>query len=691
MPEREFELYLSVLSRLLRLSPAQKDAIADELRDHLEERFEELVRSGKPRDEAIQQALDEFGDSAGMAGEFTALSRRRIRRIVMRSTLAVSTVAALIGFLLFNEAPLQNGIPGQLSAVAQDDGGTVKGVNEAQTARPEVPAGALLSHDDRIHEQLHSPTSGDFTDSPLSDVMEFLSALHDVPIALDQRDLDDFGISADEPVSIILEPFPAIDLSKAKTPEERIELLAKAKDRALPLHRALTWILKPLDLSWYVDEGVIRVTSVDAAEARMLSRSYYVGPLLRSGVSEQALVEAVEKMTSSSWQTLEGSGGAQALIGDVLSVRQTWQGHRELRALLEALGRRVPWQYVMDSDVQVPLQERLEATVESVEFVDSSLSDVVEFLAEVSATRIRFDYPGLEEEGIDSSEPVSITANKRTLRGILKHILKPIDCQAVVHDGGLIITTNVRAEEALHTVIYDVRDLINGLDQQYRLVRGILSTTNGPWEIVDGSGGAIMLFGEDRLLVRQTDEVHLEIRGLLSAQRQAKALSGDGAVNTKPTERPTGTLPAAQVETRLYRVPSTTAEDLMLSLPELVGEGTWKLEGGKGSRDPKVVGTIRKVEVGPKVVELPGRKADKASGAKAKGAKGDSADKNMAGDSVLIVPESVLVIQQTPAVHQKIDRFLQSLALETRGERLQDTPIGGFGGGIGGGGGGGFF
>ena len=69
MPEREFELYLSVLSRLLRLNPQQKDAIADELRDHLEERFEELVRSGVPRDDAIRQALDEFGDAAGLAVE----------------------------------------------------------------------------------------------------------------------------------------------------------------------------------------------------------------------------------------------------------------------------------------------------------------------------------------------------------------------------------------------------------------------------------------------------------------------------------------------------------------------------------------------------------------------------------------------------------------------------------------------
>jgi hypothetical protein len=37
MSEREFELYLSLLSRFLRLNPNQREEIADELRDHLAE------------------------------------------------------------------------------------------------------------------------------------------------------------------------------------------------------------------------------------------------------------------------------------------------------------------------------------------------------------------------------------------------------------------------------------------------------------------------------------------------------------------------------------------------------------------------------------------------------------------------------------------------------------------------------
>jgi hypothetical protein len=44
MPEQDFELYLSLLSRFLRLKPAQRDEIADELRDHLEERLRSWPR-----------------------------------------------------------------------------------------------------------------------------------------------------------------------------------------------------------------------------------------------------------------------------------------------------------------------------------------------------------------------------------------------------------------------------------------------------------------------------------------------------------------------------------------------------------------------------------------------------------------------------------------------------------------------
>ena len=46
MSEHEFELYLRLLGKFLRLTPGQEADVADELRDHLEARLEELSRGG---------------------------------------------------------------------------------------------------------------------------------------------------------------------------------------------------------------------------------------------------------------------------------------------------------------------------------------------------------------------------------------------------------------------------------------------------------------------------------------------------------------------------------------------------------------------------------------------------------------------------------------------------------------------
>ena len=96
MPEQEFEIYLSLLSRLLRLSAEQKASISDELRDHLEERLAELLQAGVSREEAIKTAMDEFGDVTGLALDLTRVSRTPFRKVVVRSTIAASAVAAAI-------------------------------------------------------------------------------------------------------------------------------------------------------------------------------------------------------------------------------------------------------------------------------------------------------------------------------------------------------------------------------------------------------------------------------------------------------------------------------------------------------------------------------------------------------------------------------------------------------------------
>src|SRR5579872_4773066 len=123
MAEQDFELYLSLLSRFLRLKSAQRQEIADELRDHLEERLDELTARGLSHEAAIRAALEEFGDAAELANHFTQVSRTRKRRMIMRLTFG--TTAALAASLLVATAFWPEGrnvvAPGR--AIAQGFGG----------------------------------------------------------------------------------------------------------------------------------------------------------------------------------------------------------------------------------------------------------------------------------------------------------------------------------------------------------------------------------------------------------------------------------------------------------------------------------------------------------------------------------------------------------------------------------------
>src|SRR5262245_63389312 len=94
MSDREFENYLTLLASLLQLSGKQREAIAEELRSHLEDRLEELMARGVSREEAVKQALAEFGDAAGLAGQFATISWNRKRRWLVR--LMTFSVAATV-------------------------------------------------------------------------------------------------------------------------------------------------------------------------------------------------------------------------------------------------------------------------------------------------------------------------------------------------------------------------------------------------------------------------------------------------------------------------------------------------------------------------------------------------------------------------------------------------------------------
>ncbi len=119
MSDREFENYLTLLAGLLRLSGKQREQIADELRSHLEDRLDELIASGVSHEEAVKQALAEFGDAAGLAGQFGAISRNRKRRWLVRLMTFSVAATLLLAASLITFWPGRNAAPGRPAAIAQ--------------------------------------------------------------------------------------------------------------------------------------------------------------------------------------------------------------------------------------------------------------------------------------------------------------------------------------------------------------------------------------------------------------------------------------------------------------------------------------------------------------------------------------------------------------------------------------------
>lgn len=370
MPEREFELYLSLLSRFLRLRPEQRAEIADELRDHLEERLDELTREGLSREEAVVRALDEFGDAASLASHFTRITRQRKRRLIMRltlgSTIAV-TLAVLVGLAIWPAGPAN----GPQQANAQQNAPPQKEVVDKEDELPGVP----VSRDRReaaVQEKLSKRLSKvEFEDTPLSDVLTTIGDQIGVDILFNRRALEDAAI------------LPS---------EMRVSLVLKHTD--ISARTALELLLEGEDLAYRIRDGFIYVETRDAIAEVMEIQVYNVRDLLVEAESRNergraaagrgffsvssatgddshksrpvqlaqmdaggggmgmgpwpqvpeialtpsgALIDVIQQTTSGPWFAEEGEGGTISAFDGLLVIRQTQAIHREVEQLLDMM------------------------------------------------------------------------------------------------------------------------------------------------------------------------------------------------------------------------------------------------------------------------------------------------------------------------------------------------------------------
>ncbi len=191
--QQEFDNYLALLARLLRIAPQQREQVAEEFRTHMEDRLDDLLSRGIGRDKAVKLALEEFGDAAALAAQIAHISANRKRRWYMKvSAFGVAGLAAAV-LLAIALWPESQRLPATAQAVAQQPG--MKGA-KGKTKAATRPAS--------LEEKLASRIQVDFLETPLSEIFAFLGETAKIQIYVNRRALTEESLALDAPVTMAL-------------------------------------------------------------------------------------------------------------------------------------------------------------------------------------------------------------------------------------------------------------------------------------------------------------------------------------------------------------------------------------------------------------------------------------------------------------------------------------------------------
>jgi hypothetical protein len=162
---------------------------------------------------------------------------------------------------------------------------------------------------------LDAPATIEANETPLDVVLAEISRAHDnVTIVLDRRALEDAAIQPDAPIS--------------------------AHFVGIPLRTSLESILDPLGLTYVVDKHLLKITTKEAAGAKIFVRVYHLGELGKLVQNDEQLNQLSELLQSTALkETAEATGGESSVqkFRHLLIIRAPYHGQRAVRELLADL------------------------------------------------------------------------------------------------------------------------------------------------------------------------------------------------------------------------------------------------------------------------------------------------------------------------------------------------------------------
>lgn len=477
-----------------------------------------------------------------------------------------------------------------------------------------------------------------FQGTSLKDVIKWLQDEQKVGVLLDNKALSDARILLSEPV----------------TDQLQAEPLYLLLDR-----------LRSIGLAWYVQKGMLHLTTIAAAGEHRVTLPYNLGDLFDAGYGPDDLSRTIQSGTGGPWKSGEGEGGGIVLLGDVAFVRQTEAQHREVAGLLAALRKHGRRTFSLDAPQHAVLRAKLEQNV-TFSFQETPLDAAIAELAQLTAADLRLDRETLRSAGVRDRTPITLELTDQSLSTALQALLADINLTWTLRDGVLWITSRKDAEGFLKTAVYDVRDLCRDSGETAALRQALTGQTRGPWQSSGTEGGVITFARPGVMVVRQTERGLDEVLQLLENYRLALRAS-------KPRQR--GGVDPKEIVTRYYRLPTDIAHAMSPLLPEIIQPESWT-----SPEHPEARGAVlHLLPSEPSLISAEGFEVIPATPAPAAAPDAGRA---------LVVNNTVLVIRQSREVHEEISQLLERVQHGDAPRYLSGEAMpapaapGGFGGGF---------
>lgn len=174
-----------------------------------------------------------------------------------------------------------------------------------------------------------------------------------------------------------------------------------------------------------------------------------------------------------------------------------------------------PYRQFADSKQRSASERRIEVAlvrqVGDLDFLETPLAEIVEFLRSEFDIQMMIDERALDELAISPDDPVSINVRGISLESALCLMLRSLELTHIVKDEVLLITTADEAEATFETRVYPY--------PKTTLKPEMLQQVIAPdtWQANGGEGDVVVV--GDQLIVRQTYAVHGEINALLLQMR----------------------------------------------------------------------------------------------------------------------------------------------------------------------------